>query len=585
MPLPLTLNSGEIMPTIRISLNGSPFPCGNTLGAIHREGLYCIACCNLSPATAMVLMPRHGLDMSEVDGVNMAAAERVDVIVVARGIGVKYVWIDSLCIIQDDIKDWETEAAKMGSIYEGALLVIAATAASDSTGGCLFEREPHLEIQATIQGSAPFSVFARKSHSHSAFMSNLHRGEPIPASVPDEHMSRDYPLFSRAWCYQERLLGTRVLHFLRQEMLFECLETLDCECGMLHGYVENAMRQLRQAVRLGKVSEFQDLRSKEDEKWRDDVPRSYAKQTVSTFEEDMVDAAWRRVVEAYSQRQITFRTDTLPAISGIANRWSRMSKRRYLCGLWADNDSLLVGLTWGARFKGIKTEDRETKALSNTYIAPSWSWASTQQEVAWVDVRSKAPEFLVKIDVQDSNCLYSDRDPFGRVTSGWIVITGKVMSIPKAPSRPFRLGAYGRTLLQKIDAISGSTPEDELSRSESVGKNLVCLLWSINHEGPSGFTVMVLALVDVGDNHADDSSLVPDHLKQSSKIYRRIEMTECPWDEWTLQETPRLETVVIVYSFLPPAHTVFDPSPKSHHPLPPSPCMRDLSRQEALHVL
>ncbi|GAW12941.1 hypothetical protein ANO14919_023140 [Xylariales sp. No.14919] len=78
----------------------------------------------------------------------------------------------------------------MGSIYEGALLVIAATAASDSTRGCLFEREPHLEIQATIQGGAPFSVFARKTHSHSAFTSNLHRGEPIPEPVPDERMSR-----------------------------------------------------------------------------------------------------------------------------------------------------------------------------------------------------------------------------------------------------------------------------------------------------------------------------------------------------------------------------------------------------------
>ncbi|GAW12940.1 hypothetical protein ANO14919_023130 [Xylariales sp. No.14919] len=191
------------------------------------------------------------------------------------------------------------------------------------------------------------------------------------------------------------------------------------------------MRQLRRAMRLDEVSEFQDLRSKEDEKWRDDVLRSYAKQTFSTFEEDMLDAAWRRFVEAYSQRQITFRTDTLPAISGIANRWSRMSKRRYLCGLWADDDGLLVGLTWIIRSKGAKTEDRETKALSNTYIAPSWSWASTQQEVFWVDVRNKASEFLVKIDVQNSNCLCSGPDPFGRVTSGWIVITGKVMSIPK----------------------------------------------------------------------------------------------------------------------------------------------------------
>ncbi|KAI1302661.1 heterokaryon incompatibility protein-domain-containing protein [Xylaria venustula] len=472
-----------------------------------------------------------------------------DVIIVARGIGVKYVWIDSLCIIQDDTADWETEAAKMGTIYEGALVVIAATAATDGTGGCLFEKEPYLEIQATIQGHEPFRVFAREKPSHGVFMSRLDRGEPIEDPISDESTSREYPLFSRAWCYQERLLGTRVIHFLREEMVFECLETLDCECGMLHGYVENAMRQLRKAVRLDKVPEFQDLRSKEDDKWRSHLRKtSYVDEEFLTYEEDVFDAAWRRVVETYSQRQITFRADTFPALSGIANRWSRMSKKRYLCGLWADGNGLLFSLMWYVRSKGAKPENREKKAQSNVYIAPSWSWASTQQEVSWGDPYYDESKYLVEIDVRNCNCLCSGLDPFGKVTCGWIVITGKVMSIQETMSRPPRLGTYEQTLLRKFGSISDSAPDDEVARSESIGKNLVYLLWAENSSrwANRNYTAMILAPVDLGDNHTGDIDLVPEHLKTSSKIYRRIGMTRRPWDEWAFQETLRLETVVII---------------------------------------
>ncbi|KAI0435728.1 heterokaryon incompatibility protein-domain-containing protein [Xylaria telfairii] len=460
-----------------------------------------------------------------------------DVIFVARGIGVQYVWIDSLCIIQDDADDWEREAAKMSSIYEGALMVIAATASGDSTGGCLFEREPYLEIEATIESSEPFSLFARKACPHKAFMSNIDRGELRQMLESDELMSRDYPLFLRAWCFQERLLGTRILHFLRHEMLFECLETLECECGTLNGYGENATRQLRQAVKLDKVPNFKDLLSEEDEQWRARGPKYRNKQVVSTYDEDLFNETWRRVVETYSQRQITYPTDIFPALSGLANRWSRMTGKRYLGGLWADG--LLVGLMWHVA-KVALTNDGETKQQQNTYTAPTWSWASVQREVRWPDKDYDTLEFFVEIDMQNSDCVYGGLDTFGRITSGWIVITGKVMCVQ------FKSVAGGTAFLTKNGAVSVFTPDGEISCGELAGKELVCLQYSTNHPIQESYIALVLTPVDVSERNLGDTSFVPENIKQLGGKYRRIGLATCPWDEWNPEEDSRLETLIIV---------------------------------------
>ncbi|KAI1750820.1 heterokaryon incompatibility protein-domain-containing protein [Xylaria castorea] len=461
-----------------------------------------------------------------------------DVILVARGIGVEYVWIDSLCIIQDDEEDWETEAAKMSLIYEGALMVIAATASGNGHGGCLFEREPYVEIQATIQSSEPFSVFARKACSHNTFMSKIVRGELRPMFESDKIMSRDYPLFSRAWCFQERLLGTRILHFLRHEMLFECLETLDCECGTLDGYVENATRQLRQAVRLDKVPEFKDLLLKQDEQWRDIGPRYLSKQVVSTFDEDLFNETWRRVVETYSQKRITFPVDTFPALSGLANRWSRMTGKRYFCGLWADG--LLVGLMWSVA-KAAQTEDRETRGLQNTYIAPSWSWASARREIRWAYPDYDQLQFFVEIDIRNSNCVHSGLDVFGRINCGWIVVTGKVMSLTLESL------SFGQGFMRKNGVGSPFTPDDEISCRELMGTQLVCLHYATNPPFQGSHHAIILTPLDVSEGEAGNISLIPENVKQSGEMYKRIGITSSYlWDQWNHEKDSQPATLIIL---------------------------------------
>jgi hypothetical protein len=64
-----------------------------------------------------------------------------DAITVTHQLGIQYLWIDSLCIVQDDTSEWKIESTKMGLVYANARCTISATASRDSTGGCFRPRD------------------------------------------------------------------------------------------------------------------------------------------------------------------------------------------------------------------------------------------------------------------------------------------------------------------------------------------------------------------------------------------------------------------------------------------------------------
>lgn len=80
-----------------------------------------------------------------------------DAIVITRQLGLRYIWIDSLCIIQDSLRDWETESSKMGSIYQNSYITIAATNSGDGSARCLAERRKPVKIpyENTVKKELP----------------------------------------------------------------------------------------------------------------------------------------------------------------------------------------------------------------------------------------------------------------------------------------------------------------------------------------------------------------------------------------------------------------------------------------------
>lgn len=133
-----------------------------------------------------------------------------DAVTVTRKIGIRYLWIDSLCIVQDDEEDWRKEASKMGKVYERAILTIAASGAHDSHEGCFISKSSdlcseHVPYYPRDHDTTPSGSFFL----HQIF-------DPSPEWGP---------LQNRGWAFQEWYLSRRVVHFTTGGVSWKCKES------------------------------------------------------------------------------------------------------------------------------------------------------------------------------------------------------------------------------------------------------------------------------------------------------------------------------------------------------------------------
>ncbi|KAF2489353.1 HET-domain-containing protein, partial [Lophium mytilinum] len=246
-----------------------------------------------------------------------------DSILFTRRLNVRYLWIDSICIIQDSEDDWQRESSLMSQIYQGAYLTLAAGWAKDDTEG-LFKKtltkHHSVQVLGLSKSRLPDSIFMRTPLWHTWGW----RGSSADVE--------SHPLISRAWCFQERLLSPRVLYFNAHELVWECMTSSRCQCTMSG----------------------------------DPSPKiQYAQSGTATYQ-DLVNI-WHELVERYSTLKLTFESDIFPALSGVAKE---MQQQRagplYYAGLWSD--SLEKDLFWYNPFLPARAPV--------VWRAPSWSWAS-----------------------------------------------------------------------------------------------------------------------------------------------------------------------------------------------------------------
>jgi hypothetical protein len=135
-----------------------------------------------------------------------------DAVLFVRQHGVRYLWIDSLCIIQDSPEDWAFESARMGDVYKHAICNIAATAAADGSVGCFFERNAIL--------AQPLRV---RIESFKGLYSPTNLYDIVPQDFWS-HEVADAPLNQRAWVLQEQFVSGRIVHCGKNQLLWECRE-------------------------------------------------------------------------------------------------------------------------------------------------------------------------------------------------------------------------------------------------------------------------------------------------------------------------------------------------------------------------
>ncbi|KAI8635651.1 hypothetical protein F5Y19DRAFT_461232 [Xylariaceae sp. FL1651] len=132
-----------------------------------------------------------------------------DAIQVTQGIGINYLWIDSLCIIQDDRADWERESARMEQVFSSAYCTIAASSSKSSAEGFLDVRQPRRCVQLETANMGKLYVCQN--------IDNFHRDVDLGE------------LNSRGWVMQERVLSRRTIFYTSTQVYWECGAGVHCE--------------------------------------------------------------------------------------------------------------------------------------------------------------------------------------------------------------------------------------------------------------------------------------------------------------------------------------------------------------------
>lgn len=350
----------------------------------------------------------------------------VDAIRLCCKLGFEFLWVDRLCIVQDQdpsegTNDWEKESSKMCDYYSKSALTISVSICSESSQSFIEEREMGFQEQTEFaiveyrdeesrsQSSLWFTHYGRIDEG-SWFLENdwIHFSE----------RSNRHRLgwLGRGWTFQEWMLSPRVLH-INGLTLWDCFHSYANELGQ---------RQMK-------------------ETGLERSPEQFGKQS---------GIPWDSIVMEYSKREVTKRTDFLPALAGLAESYRRKTHWTYLYGIW--KEEMPISLLWQADHDAC--DDREVLTDETT---PSWSWAHSNSPVYYLfnNFNSKSPEKASVSVPDDFGKEYRPRGSDSTVARTWLDVDGP-LSAAKGQRHNFVLGEW-REELSAGEEWWGSFPDDD----------------------------------------------------------------------------------------------------------------------------
>ncbi|ETS73429.1 hypothetical protein PFICI_15034 [Pestalotiopsis fici W106-1] len=266
---------------------------------------------------------------------------------VARNLGIRYIWIDSLCIIQHNAEDWEEEAPMMRDIYRNSFCNIAASDSADGYGGLFRSRNGTSVAAPVYSGQVGTSIPLLAGRTWRIVSGSMWRRELL-----------EQPLYKRGWVFQERMLAPRILHFCKEQVFWDCATTSACET-----FPAGLPTQLDGTARI-------------DRRWRAwlGAPSPEARQNMN------IDTFWSSAVSAYTGNELTFHKDKLSAIYGVGNIVAEAMQEGWgdwVAGLWSTR--LENQLAWTVIDPAEATRPKSQAGESLTF--PSWSWTSIKGQV------------------------------------------------------------------------------------------------------------------------------------------------------------------------------------------------------------
>jgi len=315
-------------------------------------------------------------------------------------LGLRLMWVDCMCIVQDDDQDWKRESALMGKVYANSWLNVSATAAGIDCSG----------LFASRNGSRPMDYFHTQYDKY---------GETATWEVTTSEIwfdeVEDAAVNQRAWVLQERILSPRIVHMSKSMAFWEC-----------------------RTLQASEVFPYGDLPDEESLNNYGQLKRLYC-QSRSADVYDVRDN-WGLLLFRYTMCGLTFETDRLIALSGIASEIYNRTRCDYVAGLWSSQ--LPVDLLWRV--------DNPGPTRLEFYIAPSWSWASVKGLI-WFSRQVNVCGLYTQI-LRCETSLANAADKYGQVTGGEIELRASIGSLDWS-------GVQDK-IMYKVENLTISVPDE-----------------------------------------------------------------------------------------------------------------------------
>ena len=259
-----------------------------------------------------------------------------DAIKLVAALNERYLWVDSLCIVQDDRAFTQQQILRMNTTYGHAMLTIVALSGKDANAGL-----PGIGCGSRDCQQIPETI----------------NGLSLIPKLPELSMLKS-PWKSRGWAFQERILSLRCIFFAETQVYYQCRSEYLTE--------DFDGKRFRYAKGLGDHNPFEPIITNPDPT------------------DDSIFGIYESLVKQYSTKELSYPSDSLRAFSGVLSAFSHYFGWRFVSAL--PQDAWDLAILWRPQSEGIKLRPRH-EVCDQSWpwhgVTPTWCWTSWASYINW----------------------------------------------------------------------------------------------------------------------------------------------------------------------------------------------------------